>query len=113
MDFFPSFFFHQMEIYLYGILNLKCVHFSEGLETIGKEAFYECKSLEKMTFPKSLQKIGQFSFFCCDSLKKVKIPGNVKTIEYKAFAGCDNLTDQAFYNSLLSGGVQWEPLEKD
>lgn len=82
--------------------NLKCVHFSEGLETIGKEAFYECKSLEKMTFPKSLQKIGQFSFFCCDSLKKVKIPGSVKTIEYKAFAGCDNLTEVALCNGLES-----------
>lgn len=82
--------------------NLKCVHFSEGLETIGKEAFYECKSLEKMTFPKSLQKIGQFSFFCCDSLKKVRIPGSVKTIEYKAFAGCDNLSEVVLSSGLES-----------
>lgn len=81
--------------------NLKCVHFSEGLETIGKEAFYECKSLEKVMFPKSLQKISQFSFFCCDSLKKVKIPGSVKVIEYKAFAGCHNLSEV-----VLSSGLE-------
>jgi len=96
--------------------NLKCVHFSEGLETIGKEAFYECKSLEKMAFPKRLQKIGQFSFFCCDSLKKVKIPGNVKAIEYKAFAGCDNLTEVVLSNGLESitdEAFKWCPaLEK-
>ena len=30
----------------------------------------------------------------------------------QTFDGKTYLTDQAFYNSLLSGGVQWEPLEK-
>ena len=96
--------------------NLKCVHFSEGLETVGKEAFYECKSLETVVFPKSLRKIGEFSFFCCDSLKKVKIPGNLKTIEYKAFAGCDNLSEVVLSNGLESisdEAFKWCPaLEK-
>lgn len=31
----------------------------------------------------------------------------------QTFDGRTYLTDEAFYNSLLSGGVQWEPLEKD
>ena len=31
----------------------------------------------------------------------------------RTFDGRTYLTDEAFYNSLLSGGVEWEPLEKD
>ncbi len=31
----------------------------------------------------------------------------------RTFEGRNYLTDEAFYNSLISGGVQWEPLEKD
>jgi hypothetical protein len=31
----------------------------------------------------------------------------------QSFNGKTYLTDEAFYNSLISGGVQWEHLEKD
>ena len=31
----------------------------------------------------------------------------------QTFDGSTYLTDEAFYNSLISGGIQWEPLEKD
>ena len=31
----------------------------------------------------------------------------------RTFDGRTYLTDEAFYSSLLSGGIQWEPLEKD
>ena len=31
----------------------------------------------------------------------------------QTFDGSKYLTDEAFYNSLISGGIQWEPLEKD
>ena len=31
----------------------------------------------------------------------------------QTFDGRTYLTDEAFYNSLISGGTQWEPLEKE
>jgi len=34
------------------------------------------------------------------------------TPQTQTFDGSTYLTDEAFYNSLISGGVQWEPLEK-
>lgn len=35
------------------------------------------------------------------------------TPQTQTFDGSTYLTDEAFYNALLSGGVRWEPLEKD
>lgn len=35
------------------------------------------------------------------------------TPQTQTFNGSTYLTDESYYNSLISGGVQWEPLEKD
>jgi len=42
----------------------------------------------------------------------VELP-EVAAPQTRTFDGRIYLTDESFYNSLLSGGVQWEPLEKD
>ena len=42
----------------------------------------------------------------------VGLPEDAKP-QTQTFDGRTYLTDEAFYNSLISGGVQWEPLEKD
>ena len=42
----------------------------------------------------------------------VDLPEGV-TPQTQTFDGRTYLTDESFYNSLISGGVHWEPLEKD
>ena len=55
---------------------------------IEKEAFYECRNLEKVVIPDSVKKIGQQAFTRCGKLKSVCIPDSVTEIGYAAFSWC-------------------------
>lgn len=50
--------------------NLRTVEFSEGLETVGPQAFREC-GVESVVTPKSLKTVCDEAFMRCDSLRKV------------------------------------------
>ena len=60
------------------------------VKAIGKEAFYQCKSLTKVILPEGLEKIGQ-SAFEETAISSVCIPDSVKRIEKWAFVVNDNL----------------------
>jgi hypothetical protein len=88
------------------------VEFSEGLEVIGRSAFYDCRnmkhinklpstlkeicdvafwgcaSLDSIEFPEGLQVIGEFAFAACRELKRIKIPSAHVVIGEGAFAQC-------------------------
>ena len=50
--------------------------------------------------------------YASQSFAVVDLPESAEP-QTQTFDGRTYLTDKAFYNSLISGGVQWEPLEKD
>ena len=67
--------------------TLDAIEFSEGLESIGKEAFIRCNNICEVKLPKSLRSIGSN---CFDSsyITKINVPGNVSIIPYQCFNNC-------------------------
>lgn len=74
--------------------------------SIGKNAFFDCKSLTSITLPDSIKSIGFGAFMSCESLSKITLPGNVKSIESNAFYRCESLTEITIPNSVKSLGYE-------
>ena len=73
--------------------NLEKVVISEGVTTIGDNAFFECDNLISVTIPNSVISIGMGAFSYCRNLTDIKIPDGVKIIGSGAFEKCISLTD--------------------
>lgn len=72
--------------------NIKKIVFPEGVKTIQKGAFYECKNLEKIVLPKSLTKIYEGAFLMCENLKTVDLSQTkLKEIDENVFYKCEKL----------------------
>ena len=56
--------------------------------SIGKNAFFDCKSLTSITLLDSIKSIGFGAFMSCESVSKITLPDSVKSIESYAFFGC-------------------------
>ena len=76
-----------------------------SVTSIGKYAFYECKSLTSVTIPNNVTTIGEGAFYECKSLTSVTIPNSVTTIGEGAFSGCSGLTSVTIGNSVTSIGT--------
>ena len=72
--------------------------------SIGKNAFFDCKSLTSITLPNSVKSIGFGAFIYCSSLTSITIPNSVTTIEDNAFLCCSKLTSITIGNSVKSIG---------
>ena len=72
--------------------------------SIGKNAFFDCKSLTSITLPNSVKSIKMGAFIFCSSLKSITIPNSVTTIEDNAFLCCSKLTSITIGNSVKSIG---------
>ena len=59
---------------------------------IGGSAFWECKSITKVTLPNTLKSIDGNAFFRCSSLTSITIPNSVTQIGWAAFQECPSLT---------------------
>ena len=58
-----------------------------NVESIGKEAFYNCKSLTKINLGTYLTTVGESAFVACASLESITMPDSVESIGASAF-GC-------------------------
>lgn len=63
----------------------------EGVTSIGKEAFTECRGLQSISIPESVTSIGEKAFSYCSSLKSISIPESVTQIGAEAFLWCRRL----------------------
>ena len=63
----------------------------EGITSIGKSAFYCCKSLTKVVIPESVTSIEDHAFCNCTVLTRIEIPASVTSIGYRAFYRCESL----------------------
>lgn len=72
--------------------------------SIGKNAFFDCKSLTSITLPNSIKMIKMGAFIFCSSLTSITIPNSVTTIEDNAFLCCSKLTSITIGNSVKSIG---------
>ncbi len=71
--------------------NLKKVTFSKGLKTIEGGAFHNCSALEEAILPEGLQKLGQESFEDCTSLREIFLPSTLESAGRLSFHGNTSL----------------------
>lgn len=81
--------------------NLEEIIF-HNCERIGRNAFYQCNSLQEITLPKNLKHVGSYAFSQCSQLKDIILPSEVETIGEHAFESCYNLESIQFPPSLKS-----------
>jgi len=74
-----------------GCVKLKWFICHEGIETIGKRAFFGCQSLEEITFPSSLTEIGDYAFNDCRGLRELLLNEGLEKIGQCAFVYCRSL----------------------
>ena len=66
---------------------LNSVKISEGVMTIGKDAFNQCYSLRSVKLPNTITIIGDYAFQNCNVLDTISIPTKIKSIGTSAFWG--------------------------
>ena len=84
--------------------EIETVVISDGVTSIGENAFFECTSLKNVTIPSSVRTINEGAFFYCEALTDIKIPESVTSIGDSAFYYCDALTDITIPESVTSIG---------
>jgi len=85
-------------------LAVRTLQISDGVTTIGNNAFYECSSLISTDIPNSVTSIGEDAFTLCYHLTSVTIPNSVIRIEGRAFYVCYGLTSVTIPSSVTSIG---------
>jgi hypothetical protein len=67
------------------------VDLHDGLEEIGKMAFYLCRSLRAIVIPQSVKEIHNGAFDACRQLTSVVLPVGLKEIRADVFCSCSSL----------------------
>lgn len=71
--------------------GMKIFEVSEGVKSIGRYAFANCKNLFRIVLPSTLETIEAGAFCGCKILKEINFPVGLKTIERDAFKNCNNV----------------------
>ena len=64
---------------------------SDGVTSIGENAFFECSALTSITIPASVTSIGEWAFRDCHALTSITIPASVTSIDENAISHCRSL----------------------
>jgi hypothetical protein len=87
-------------------MSIRLVIISDGVTSIGTNAFVGCTSLASVTIGNSVTSIRGSAFDGCSSLTSVTIPNSVTSIGSSAFYGCTSLTSVTIPNSVTSIGKE-------
>jgi len=67
---------------------------------VRENAFYKCRSLEKIVLPDTVSFVGHHAFYECTSLKEVYFSDNVYSLDEGCFSGCISLEKVDFPDNL-------------
>lgn len=84
--------------------TLKTIDLPETVSTIGDNAFNNCVQLNAISIPKSVASIGMAAFKQCHSLSEVDLPGNITVIEKETFYECWKLSNAKIPKKVKSIG---------
>ncbi len=73
------------------IISFDELRYFTGLETLGREAFYQSRNLSYITLPETIKSIGEHCFYDCRMLRSIALPENIETIGYACFSHCSQL----------------------
>lgn len=65
--------------------SIEEIHFTEGLRSIGKDAFFDCELLSTLELPEGFTELGVRSFYGCNALAKITLPSTLEQIGHSAF----------------------------
>ncbi len=82
------------EAFAYGY-QITSLEIEEGIQTIGKNAFFNCSGLTELWFPASVTEIGDYAFNSCTNVTTIDFPTGLK-VAGKIFQSCINLTKVNF-----------------
>lgn len=90
--------------------KIKRVIVSEGVQSIGSEAFMDHTNIEKVQLPSTILCINNEAFRDCTSLVEINIPNKVKFIEERAFHNCQSLKSIVLPDSVTELGqdIFWQ-----
>ena len=71
-----------------GSVTIPGTYLGHPVESISKNAFYQCTSITSVTIGENVRSIGENAFAFCSSLTSVSIPSSVTSIGDNAFTGC-------------------------
>lgn len=66
---------------------------SDGITSIGGNAFFSCFNLIEAVIPDSVTSLGNGAFYLCSSLPSIQLPKVMSSIGRSAFEGCSSLTE--------------------
>ena len=66
---------------------IKSVYIPEGVLSIGKEAFRECKNLTTINLPKSITYVDKYAFYACENVSYMKLSPSLTQINNASFTG--------------------------
>ena len=75
---------------------------TDGITSIGEQAFWFCDNLASVTIPDSVTSIGMSAFADCRNLTSVTIGNGVTSIGWYAFKGCNSLTSVTIGSGVAS-----------
>lgn len=87
--------------FLYGCNNS---FIPDGVRSIHRNAFVECKKITSIKIPSSVTSIGVEAFVLCDSLSNIDIPSSIEVIGDGAFGSCYNLENVKLHKGLKTIG---------
>lgn len=83
--------YYASNLYINNVLATEII-IPDGVESIGKYAFYNYTNLKNLIVSDSVTYIDDYAFYCCENLKNITIPASV-VLKSTTFSKCNNITD--------------------
>ncbi len=82
---------------------MKSIKIPDSVTTIGRNAFFECSSLQSVVIP-NVTEIGEYAFRGCSEMRRCEIGSGITTIRQSVFSNCSSLESVVIPNSVTKIG---------